>query len=124
MKPINEKNKTMWGISMMGLLGVAYWLFRFSFFEMHGMKQWTNLLAMLSIAIIVIATILGNRKIPVATVAGYMSGFTLAMIFNTDGIDPGGGRINNAWIIWGAVWFFSILMGLIWSFIFKQRQAK
>lgn len=52
-----------------------------------------------------------------------MGGFILAMIFNTDSIDPGGGRINNAWIIWGAVWFFSILIGLILGFISKQRQA-
>ena len=92
MKSIDTKSKTMWGIIMIGLLGVAYCLFRFSFFEMHGMKQWPNLLAMLSIAIIVIVTIFGNRTIPVATVAGYMGGFILAMIFNTDGIYLGGGE--------------------------------
>lgn len=115
------KNKTMWGISMIGLLGISYWLCRFSFFEMHGMKQWPNLLAILSIAIIVIATIFGNRIIPVAAVVGYMGGFILAMIFNTDGVDLGGGRTNNAWIIWGTVFIFSILIGIILGFISKQR---
>ncbi|MDF2523930.1 MAG: hypothetical protein K0R31_1571 [Clostridiales bacterium] len=115
------KNKILWGISMIGLLGSSYWLCRFSFFEMHGMKQWPNLLAILSIAIIVIATIFGNRIIPVATVVGYMGGFILAMIFNTDGVDPGVGRTNNAWIIWGTVFIFSILIGTILGFISKQR---
>ena len=115
------KNKILWGISMIGLLGISYWLCRFSFFEMHGMKQWPNLLAILSIAIIVVATIFGNRRIQVATVVGYMGGFILAMIFNADGVDPGGGRTNNAWIVWGAVFILSILIGVIWGFLSKQR---
>ncbi|MEW9093792.1 MAG: hypothetical protein AB2417_01815 [Clostridiaceae bacterium] len=121
MKPMDIKNKILLGISMIGLLGISYWLCRFSFFEMHGMKQWTNLLAILSITIIVIATIFGNRIIPVATIVGYMDGFILAMIFNTDGVDQGGGKTNNAWIIWGTVFIFLILIGIVWSFISKQR---
>ncbi|MBU5482926.1 hypothetical protein KQI86_01225 [Clostridium sp. MSJ-11] len=121
MKPMDIKNKILLGISMIGLLGISYWLCRFSFFEMHGMKQWPNLLAILSITIIVIATIFGNRIIPVATIIGYMGGFILAMIFNTDGVDPGGGRTNNAWIIWGTVFIFLILIGIVLDFISKQR---
>lgn len=121
MKPMDIKNKILLGISMIGLLGISYWLCRFSFFEMHGMKQWPDLLAILSITIIVIATIFGNRIIPVATIVGYMGGFILAMIFNTDGVDPGGGRTNNAWIIWGTVFIFLILIGIVLDFISKQR---
>jgi membrane-bound ClpP family serine protease len=116
------KNKILWGISMIGLIGISYWLCRFYFFEMHGMKQWPNLLAILSLAIILIAAIFGNRIISVATVVGYMGGFILAMIFNTDGVDPGGGRTNNAWVIWGAVLICAILIGIIFAFIFKQRR--
>lgn len=106
---------------MIGLLGISYWLCRFSFLKIHGMKQWPNLLAILSIVIIVIATIFENRIIPVVTVVGYIGGFVLAMIFNTDGVDPGGGRTNNAWIIWGTVFIFSIMVGIIWGFISKKR---
>ena len=92
MRLMDIKNKSLWGISMIGLLGISYWLCRYVYFEMHGMKDWPNLLAILSVFILVIATIFGNRKISVATVIGYMGGFILAMIFNTDGVDPGGGR--------------------------------
>jgi len=115
------KNKVLWEIGTIGLLGISYWLCRFSFFEMHGMKQWPNLLAILGIVIIAIATIIGSRIIPVATVIGYMGGFIFAMIFNTDGVDPGGGRTNNAWIIWGAVFIFSIMIGIILGFTSKHR---
>ena len=124
MKLMEIKNKSLWGISMIGLLGISYWLCRYTFFEMHGMKQWPNLLAILSIAILVIAFIFGNQRISVATVIGYMGGFILAMIFNTDSIDPGGGRTNNAWIIWGTIFGFSILIGFILDFISKQKHKQ
>lgn len=54
---------------------------------------------MLSIAIIVISIILGDQRTSAAAGIGYMGGFILAMILNTDGVGPGGGRTNNAWII-------------------------
>jgi uncharacterized membrane protein YcaP (DUF421 family) len=98
---------------MIGFLGISYWLCRYIFFDMHGMKQWPNLLAIVSLAIIIIATISGKRIISATTVIGYIIGFILAMIFNTDGLDQGGGRINNAWKIWGAIFVLSILIGVI-----------
>jgi len=79
---------------------------------MHGMKQWPNMLAMVGLIIIVIASIIGKRRLSVATVAGYIGGFVIAMIFNTDGIELGGGRTNNAWIIWGCVLILSVIVGL------------
>jgi hypothetical protein len=51
-----------------------------------------------------------------------MGGFILAMIFNTDGIDQGRGRTNNAWIIWGTIFSFSILFGFILTLISKQKR--
>lgn len=115
------KNKSLWGISMIALLGISYWLCRYTFFEMHGMKQWPNLLAIISITILVIATIFGNRLISTAVVIGYMGGFILAMTFNTYGIDQGGGGTNNAWKIWVTSFLLSIIFGIILTFISKQK---
>lgn len=105
------KSKVLWGMSMIGLLGISYWLSRFSFFAMHGMKQWPNLLAMSGLIIIVVASIVGRRILSVSIVVGYIGGFVLAMIFNTDGIEPRGAT-NNAWIIWGCVFILSVIVGL------------
>ncbi len=124
MKPKYIKTNILWGIGMIGLLGISYWLCRYSFFELHGMKQWPDLLALLSILIIVITTIRGSRIIPAATVAGYLGGFIFAMIFSIDGVDPGGGRTNNGWIIWGFIFIFSFLIGFILDFISKQKHDK
>lgn len=124
LKRMEIKSTILWEISMLVLFGISYWLCRHAFFQIHGMKQWPNLLAVIGITILVIATLFGNRIIPVASIIGYLGGFILAMILNTDGVDQGGGRTNNAWIIWGTIFIFSILIGFILSYIFKNRSKK
>ena len=124
MKRREIQGKTLWGISMLVLFGISYWFCRYALFQMHGMKQWPNLLAIIGITILVVATLYGNRIIPLASIVGYLGGFILAMIYNTDGVDQGGGRTNNAWIIWGMTFIISILTGFILSCIFKNRSKK
>lgn len=121
MKSINIKNKSLWGISMIGLLAISYYLCRFLFFEMHGMKSWPDTLAMVALVILVITTIFGKRITSIATLVGYIGGFVLSMIFNADGVDQGGGLVNNAWIIWGVIFVFSILIGIILEFISDKK---
>ena len=84
---------------MTGLLALSYLLCRFVFFKMHGMKDWPNILAVVGLTIIVIASIIGRRILSLATVLGYIGGVVLAMIFHTHGVDQGGGTTDNAWII-------------------------
>lgn len=105
---------------MIGLLAISYWIFRYALFDIHGMKQWPNILAIVSLIIIIIAFINNRRTISMMTIVGYIGGFILAMLFNTDGIDQGGGRTNNGWIIWGIVFIVSILVGIILEFTSKH----
>lgn len=105
---------------MIGLLAISYWLSRFVFFAMHGMKQWPTVLVLFAALVIVLASLFGSRTISAATVIGYLVGFMLAMIFNTDGADPGGGRTNNAWIIWAVVCICSILIGVVVEIVSKK----
>jgi len=120
LKTANRKNKILLGVSMIGLLAISYWIFRYALFEIHGMKQWPNVLAIVSLIIIIIAFINNRRAISMMTIVGYIGGFVLAMLFNTDGIDQGGGRTNNGWIIWGIVFIVSILVGIILEFTGKH----
>ena len=122
MKQVDFKNNILWPISMVGVFGISYFLCRFAFYGLHGMKQWPNFLAIVGLIIIVTASLLGNRIISISTIVGYMGGFILAMIFHTHGLDQGGGGTNNAWKIWGGVFISSILIGLILNYIFKYRR--
>ncbi len=122
MKAKEGRNRILWGLSMIGLLAVSYWICRFAFFDLHGMIQWPNLLAIMSIVTIVSATIFGNRIVSIAPVIGYMGGFIIAMAFSSDTMDPGGGQTNNAWIIWAIVLISSVLIGILWSFNSSRRR--
>ena len=124
MKEIDIKSRVLWGIGLLGCLGLSYWLCRFVLFDIHGMKQWPNALAMVGFIIIIIASIGGRRIISAATIIGYMGGFILAMIFNTDGVDQGGGGTNNGWKIWGVVFVLCILIGLAFDIIHKRKIQK
>jgi len=120
---MNTKNPFISGIIMLGCYGFSYWLCRYAFFGLHGMKQWPNALAIVGLITIVISVIFRNRIIPIATIIGYMGGFILAMIFNADSVDQGGGGTNNAWKIWGIVFILSILIGVILYFFRKQKMC-
>ncbi len=117
-------NRIILGAMMLGLHGFVYWLCRFGFFEMHGMKQWPNLLALIGGVIILIAVMFGKRITSASTVIGYLLGFILALLFNTDGLDPGGGRTNNAWLIWGMVFIVAILIGIIMDISLRSIRSQ
>jgi hypothetical protein len=119
---MNTKIPFILGIIMLGCFGFSYWLCRYAFFGLHGMKQWPNVLAIVGLITIVFSVIFRYQIIPIATIVGYMGGFILAMIFNVDGVDQGGGGTNNAWKIWGIVYILSILIGVILDFIRKQER--
>ncbi len=120
MKLIKTKNQFILSFIMLGCYGFSYLLCRYAFFGLHGMKQWPNVLAIVGLIAIIISMVFRNQIVPLATIVGYMGGFVLAMIFNTDGIDQGGGGTNNAWKIWGIIFILSIVIGIILSFIGKQ----
>ena len=124
MRRRDKRNKYLLGIIMLGILGISYCLIRYAFYGQHGMKQWPSLLAAASVAIIIVATIIGNKVMPVVTVAGYLFGYMIAMIFHSGGVDQGGGRTDNAWIIWGVIYVFTLLIGSITAFLSERTKTR
>lgn len=116
MELINKKTRSIWGIAAVAMIGLSYLLVRFVLFDLHGMKEWPNILALFSIVVIVMASILKKRVIFIGVIFGYLVGFALAMIFSTSGVDAGGGATNNAWIIWTGFLLLSIAISAILSF--------
>lgn len=106
---------------MIAGLGISYVLCRFVFFDLYGMKSWPTTLASVGLVVIFIAVLANLRILGLASVAGYLIGFILAMLFNTDSLDPGGGALNNAWIIWGAVFLISMLLGFTLDVISMRK---
>lgn len=116
------KNKLFWGASTLGYLALSYRLVRYTFFEMHGMIQLPNVLAIISAIIIIIVSLLGKKISALASVAAYIGGFGLAMLFNADGVDPGGATTNNGWIIWIVAYAIILLGGFILDYTLNKRR--
>jgi membrane-bound ClpP family serine protease len=104
-------------------LCVCFLLCRFVFFQLHGMKAWPLYLFILGIAVIAVSAFTHSGKVMIGTVVGYMAGFVLAMLLRTDGIDPGGGATNNAWIIWTFSFLLFILAGVVWEVVSKRAKT-
>jgi hypothetical protein len=87
------------------------------------MKSWPLYIFVFGLIAIVIAALTLSRKVMICVPVGYMIGFLSAWLFNTDGVDPGGGLLNDGWIIWTVSFLAIILVGIVWELI-KKRTAK
>jgi len=115
------KKRVIYLATCLAALGISYILCRYVFFDWHGMKQFPDLLAAVSLAILLFAWVLKKQIAMLASIFGYIAGFAAGTIFQTDGIDPGGAKTNNWWIIWAAVFIACVLIGFAAEFFPKRR---
>ena len=94
------------------ILLTDFLLCRYLFFDLHGMKDWPVFMLGLGIAVLVVSFLLGGTHLPLISANGYLAGFVVGLAFRTNGFDPGGGRTDNMWLIWLAVWLGVTLIGV------------
>lgn len=100
-------------LAMTLVLGISYWLIRCVFFDLHGMKDWPDFLAVLTLLVLAAALIKRKTWLSLAAGFGYPCGFITGFLFNQEGLDPGGGRTSNMWIIWTVCWIIFIIAGIV-----------
>ena len=119
-----NKRRIIEVIGSFSVLLICYFLSRHDVLgQWHYMKQWPVALCVLGAVVIILACIANYRKTVFFAPIGYGLGFVLAMVFNTDGLDPGGGTTNNGWIIWTVSFLVIVAIGAIWESVseFIQR---
>lgn len=77
------------------ILGISYWLCQRALFNLHGMRQWPDVLAVASLVVLIISLFMKKALLSVATALGYICGFGIGLLLNSDGVDPGGASTNN-----------------------------
>lgn len=115
-------HNTLWAFATIGALGVSYWFFRFVMFDMHGMKQWPAVLGIVSLAVLVLSLILKQHCLSATTDLGYIGGFAIAFLFHSDGVDAGGARTNNLWIIWTVTLLACIVVGIVIEMVLSRSR--
>ena len=118
----NKKNLILHLISL-GVLCVGYFLTRYVFFDLHGMKQWPLMLFVCGAVVIAGSLFVRAKQVPVFTALSYIGGFAAGALFQTDGVDAGGGGTNNLWIIWTVV-FVCFTLASIFTELLAARKKK
>ena len=120
MKNITIRNRIFWTVGTVTALILCFVMCRYIFFELHGNKDWSVVLLIVGIIVSCIAAVFYRRKLIICTVIGYIGGFALGIILGVDGLDQGGGAINNWWIIWTMAFVSLIFAGGIWEIISRR----
>lgn len=75
------------------------------------MKSFPFYLLCVGTAAAIIASVFCARALSAAILLVYIAGFLGGIAFGSDGTDPGGGRIDSGWMIWGGVFLAFLLIG-------------
>ena len=121
MNKIILKKRITYSIAASALLFVCFLLCRYHFLHLHGMEEWPVNLFVFGMSVIIVSAIFDSRKVMIFTSVGYIIGFAFGILFNADSFDAGGGRLNNAWIIWTVSFLILIVIGVVWEIIAKMR---
>lgn len=104
----------MVGIVSLCALLIAYLVFRYPLFHLHGMKQFPLYLLIVGMAVIAVFGIVrGGRIAPVFTAVGYVVGFLVGCLLGSTSYDPGGGTLNNMWQIWLGSYAAAVTAGVM-----------
>lgn len=118
------KTRITWAAGSAAFLFVCFLLCRYTFLYLHGMKEWPLDLFIFGLIVILAAAIFDYRIAMLCAAAGYICGFVFGMLFNSYGVDQGGGRTNNAWIIWTVSFIVIILIGAVWDIVRKHVKKR
>ena len=120
---LNKKNVAIHLISLCALC-LAFVVIRYLFFEIHGMKQWPELLFIVGVVVLTVSLVVKAKMVPVFTALAYIIGFAAGVFLQTDGVDPGGARTNNLWIIWTIVFIICIGLGVVGEVVTAKRKKQ
>ena len=118
---LNKKNVRNHLISLC-ILSLGFILTRYVFFGIHGMKQWPEILFIVGLIIWGISFVVKAKTVPICLALSHIIGFVAGVIFQTDGVDAGGARTNNLWIIWTLVYICGIGLSIVIEVVATARK--
>ena len=104
------------------ILLLEFLLCRFILFDWHGMKDFPLLLFFFGIGVIFLFLPSVSHAIRFSVPIGYAAGFFSGILLHSYGTDPGGGKTDDLWLIWGAVYLACILAGISLEILYRRRR--
>ncbi len=96
--------------------------FRFLLLDMTQMREWPTLLAIIGMILVGVSLKKNYSSVARCASLGYVVSFLIGYLLQKDGLDAGGGRTNNMWLIWTISYFVIIAYGIYIEY--KRRHPK
>ncbi|MDI9540037.1 MAG: hypothetical protein QM204_00985 [Bacillota bacterium] len=116
MKKINKTSV----VSLL-ILVISFIVIRYVLFETHGMKQFSFMLFLPLLLVMIILCFMKVKIIPFVAAISYPIGFIIADLFQINGVDAGGGATSNLWIIWTSVIATMIVASIVVELINSKK---
>lgn len=97
----------------LALLGLFYWLCRYALFDLHGMKDWPDILAACTLIALANSWAFRKRWFSLLAVLGYPCGLGIGLALNWDTVNSAGVRSNNLWLIWAVCLLGFLAAGIV-----------
>ena len=120
---IKNKKDLIHYIAAVVILLIGYILSRYTFFDVHGMKEFPVTLLVLGLAVMLISMLTSKKMMPYFVSSGYMIGFVFGFVFQVTKIDANGVSVNNLWVIWAGIYVAFIVVGFLCELFFKKYSA-
>lgn len=114
-------NKKALSIVLYVIVVINYICARFIFFNIHGMKDMPNTMALISAALVAFFILSDKIFASIAACIGNTIGFILGYLFNTTTVDYITGNTNNYWLIWIISYAIIVVIGLIIDRMFHVK---
>lgn len=88
----------------------------------HGRSDAPIIVAIFGVIALIISYVFKLNLLTLVATFGYIIALLLGVIFQTKGVDPGGGATNSLWKIWLISYWVFLGVGLIVNIIFKKKQ--
>ncbi len=106
------------------ILVISFVVVRYVFFETHGMKQFPFMLFLPLLLAMIVFCFMKVKIIPFVAAISYPIGFIIADLFQTNGVDAGGGATSNLWIIWTVIVMAAIIISVILEIISSRKKDR
>ena len=105
------------------VLGISFIVIRYALFAMHGMKQLPLVLFLLIVMELIVLSFMRVKIVFLVSAISYPLGFVIGFLFQTNGLDVGGGAINNLWVIWICTVLVMIVVSVIAELINRRKAS-
>ena len=114
-----------WEKAFWTALLVGEWLFcRYALFALHGMREWPAVLFGLGAVVMTVAFFARAKWTVRAAAGGYLPAALLGVMTFQEGVDPGGGRTSNLWIIWTVSYLVLMVLGAAADAVSRAKGRK